>query len=234
MSPTCPEKSYRIELTPPAGFWMINDLAVDYSDDIPLEPQEIEAVAAVDSNGVDIRPLLASTDDCYFAMPNTGDNAEVVFPVPPSSIGTERTLFLKASGYYDIHMGALGEPQHDTLIKIRREPGYAARYAWGEYLQWQKRKTGGESALDVGSLPETLTRMIGGFPAIPVLVRRTAGLLGYWLRKRKFPFFRLSARKGGYLRTRRISRELKLNKFAETGQPLFLLSQPSRLAVESL
>ncbi len=177
---------------------------------------------------MDIRPLLASTDDCYFAMPNTGDNAEVIFPVPPSSIGTERTLFLKASGYYDIHMGALGEPQHDTLIKIRREPGYAARYAWGEYLQWQKRKTGGESALDVGSLPETLTRMIGGFPAIPVLVRRTAGLLGYWLRKRKFPFFRLSARKGGYLQTRRISRELKLNKFARLGSRyFFFLSLPA-------
>lgn len=133
-----PGETLRIELTPPAGFWMINALAMDYSDDVPLEPREIEAVSAVDSNGVDIRPLLAATDGRTFAMPNTGDNAELIFPAPPRSTGMERTVFLKASGYYDIHMGALGEPQLDTLMKIRSEPGYASKYAWGEYLRWQQ------------------------------------------------------------------------------------------------
>jgi uncharacterized radical SAM superfamily Fe-S cluster-containing enzyme len=91
-----------------------------------------------------------------------------------------------------------------------------------------ERKTGGQSALDIGSPPKTRTRMVSGCRAVPVLVRRAAGLLGYWLQRRKFPFFRLSARKGGYLRTRRIARELQLRKFAGLGRRyFFFLSMPA-------
>jgi hypothetical protein len=126
----------RIELTPAIGFWMINHLAVDYSDDVAFTAQEVEAARAVDSRGTDIRPLLAASDGRFFAMPETGDSADVVFNAPPRADGLERTVILKANGYYDIHMGSLGEPRLDILARVRAEPGYAVRYAWGEYRKW--------------------------------------------------------------------------------------------------
>lgn len=50
----------------------------------------------------------------------------------------DRTIILKASGYYDIHMSSLDEPRTETLSKILLEPGCAVKYAWGEYLKWQR------------------------------------------------------------------------------------------------
>ncbi len=127
----------RIELTPPIGFWMINRIAVDYGPDAPVHSREIDASRALDSRGTDIRPLLAATDDRYFAMPTTGDHAELVFQAPPRQAGLVRSVILKASGYYDIHMGTVGDPQSDVLARIRTEPGYSVRYAWEEYAKWK-------------------------------------------------------------------------------------------------
>ena len=133
----------RVELTPAVGFWMINHLAVDYSDDVTFTVQEIAAARAVDARGTDITALLAATDSRYCAMPQTGDSADVVFNAPPRADGLERTVILKTNGYYDIHMGVLGDPRLDILARIRTEPGYAVRYAWGEYRKWQVEQQAG-------------------------------------------------------------------------------------------
>jgi hypothetical protein len=128
----------KIALTPAVGFWTINHLAVDYGADPPLTVREIEADRAVDSHGADLRPLLASTDSRYVVMPTTGDSADLVFKAPPPPAhGLERSVMLKASGYYDIHFDDLGEPQTDVLAKVRSEPGFAVRYALDQYRKWQ-------------------------------------------------------------------------------------------------
>jgi hypothetical protein len=128
----------KIALTPAVGFWTINHLAVDYGDDPPLTVREIEAGQAVDSHGADLRPLLASTDSRYVVMPTTGDSADLVFKAPPRPAqGLERSVILKASGYYDIHFGELGDPQTDVLARVRAEPGFAVRYAMDQYRTWQ-------------------------------------------------------------------------------------------------
>lgn len=132
----------RIELTPPFGFWTINHLAVDYSEDVPLQVKEISAARAVDARGVDIRPLLAAADKSYFAMPNTGDSADLVFQAPPRASGLARSVILKTNGYYDIHMGTLGDPQPDMVAKIMTEPGFPVRYALAEYAKWLAEQHG--------------------------------------------------------------------------------------------
>ena len=127
-----------IALTPAVGFWTINHLAVDYGADPPLTVREIEADRAVDSHGTNLRPLLASTDSRYVVMPTTGDSADLVFKAPPPPArGLMRSVILKASGYYDIHFGDLGEPQTAVLAKVRAEPGFAVRYAMDQYRAWQ-------------------------------------------------------------------------------------------------
>jgi hypothetical protein len=50
----------------------------------------------------------------------------------------ERSVILKASGYYDIHLEAKGKPQTDILEKMFFEPGFTIQYAFKEYLKWKK------------------------------------------------------------------------------------------------
>jgi hypothetical protein len=72
---------------------------------------------------------LARTDDAYVDLPRAGDAAELIFPAPPLPPGQERSLILKASGYYDINLTARGEARREEVEKILSEPGYAVRLA---------------------------------------------------------------------------------------------------------
>jgi hypothetical protein len=50
----------------------------------------------------------------------------------------DRTLILKASGYYDIHLEGKGKPQLQIIDKLHSEPGFVIQYAYKEYLKWKK------------------------------------------------------------------------------------------------
>ena len=66
-----------------------------------------------------------------------GEQTELVFPAPPVPAGLERTVFVKASGYYKVHVDATGQPQTELAERILAEPGFAARYCFREYLRWE-------------------------------------------------------------------------------------------------
>jgi len=133
-----PGDMLRIKLTPPVAFWMINHLAVDYTEDLPVTVTEIEAIKAIDHKGQDIRETLALEDNSYLVMPKIGDSAELIFRSPPQSYGMDRSVFVKASGYYDIHLKAEGKPQLELLNKLHTEPGFVVQHAFREYLKWKK------------------------------------------------------------------------------------------------
>jgi hypothetical protein len=69
-------------------------------------------------------------------MPRTGDRAEIDFRAQPRRPGLERSFLVKVSGYYDIHLTAVGEPQREILARYTGEPGFAARYALEEYRRF--------------------------------------------------------------------------------------------------
>lgn len=132
-----PGETLRIKLRPPVNFWMVNSLAVDYGEDTALETTELVAATAVDRSGRDVRPELAATDGSYLVSPDRGDRTEIVFDAPPLKPGLQRTLFVKASGYYRSHIDATGTPRLDLAERVLTEPGFAARYSFREYLKWQ-------------------------------------------------------------------------------------------------
>jgi hypothetical protein len=127
----------RIKLRPPVNFWMVNSLAVDYGEDSPVEVTELTAERAVDPAGRDVRNDLAATDGAYQTSANKGERTELVFAAPPLKEGLERTVFVKASGYYRIHIDAKGEPQTDLIARVLGEPGFAARFSFREYKKWE-------------------------------------------------------------------------------------------------
>jgi hypothetical protein len=132
-----PGETLRIKLRPPVNFWMVNSLAVDYGEEAPAHGTELAAQKAVDHTGRDARARLAATDGSYLESPNPGERTELVFAAPPIKDGLARTVFVKASGYYKIHLNAMGEPLTGLVERVLGEPGFAARYSFREYLKWE-------------------------------------------------------------------------------------------------
>ena len=132
-----PGETLHIKLRPPVNFWMVNSLAVDYGEEAPVHGTELAAEKAVDHTGRDVRATLAATDGSYLESPNPGERTELVFAAPPIKDGLARTMFVKASGYYKIHLNAMGEPKTGLVERVLGEPGFAARYSFREYLKWE-------------------------------------------------------------------------------------------------
>jgi hypothetical protein len=137
-----PGETLRIKLTPAAGFWRLNYLAVDYTADIPIRVTEIGAAEAFSDKGRNDRvPLfLAGPDHQYLVMPERGDYAELIFVAPSQNHDQDRTVFLKAQGYYDIHLEAKGEPQRELIDRIFREPGFTAQFVAKAFFKAQAEK----------------------------------------------------------------------------------------------
>jgi len=136
------EETLKIKITPPATFWRINSLFVDYTEDLDLQIHEVRASEAVDNRGQDVKEILAASDNNYLIMPNKGDQAEVIFSAPPKKEDWERSVILKASGYYTIHLRAKGKPQNELLEKLHSEPGYTIQFALQEYLKSKEATAG--------------------------------------------------------------------------------------------
>jgi len=124
-----PGDRLKLRLKPPTGFWRLDSLAVDYSEDAPIFVCEIQAAAAIDGKGADVRSLLVRTDGVFQDMPGRGDSVDLVFPAPPAVPGLERSFILKASGWYDIRLRSAGEPRRDIVDRILDEPGVTLRLA---------------------------------------------------------------------------------------------------------
>jgi hypothetical protein len=138
----------RIKLTPPLIFWTFDSFAVDYSEDAPVSTVELGPVQALDRAGRDVREDLALNDNRYLVLPRTGDSAELVFDAPSQAPGTVRTIFVKASGYYDIHLENDGEPQTSLIEKIFNVPGAALRNAYEEFLRLKSEPRRGTSKIE--------------------------------------------------------------------------------------
>jgi len=132
-----PGETLRIRLRPPVGFWALNSFAVSYESGSSPAPRVVKLRAARTSTGSDVLGALVANDAGYYSMPDTNETAELRFPAPPRKPGMARTVFLHSRGWYELHLGAQGEPDTKALDEIASVPDAAARRAAREFANWR-------------------------------------------------------------------------------------------------
>ena len=130
------EDEIKLQLRPPAGFWAINSLALDFGADANISIQTLTPFEARDDAGRDVRPLLNRNDDQYYEMPRVGNRATLRFRAPTSAAGMTRSVFLHSRGYYKLHLDGQGEPQTTLLEELENVPDAAARLSAARYAEW--------------------------------------------------------------------------------------------------
>jgi hypothetical protein len=126
-----PGDTVLIMLTPAIGFWAIDRIGIDFSPETPLKLEMCSPHSSVDT----IARALTATDGRYLVLPVRGDSVDLVYTLPPRDRRMERTLFIKASGYYNYHLRAQGLPQLSKLKKI-----YSPGYVVGMTLEQMRQK----------------------------------------------------------------------------------------------
>jgi hypothetical protein len=129
----------RIRVNPPKGYWTVDYIALTYDYYPPPEYTALTISSAIDHRGDNIKELLSQRDGEYYIMPSVGDWFNIDFDVPDQSEGTERTIFLKSTGYYDIHLDKTRPPQPELLQKIAGTPGYIIEYTLDLYIEWYRQ-----------------------------------------------------------------------------------------------
>ncbi len=121
-------EAVRVRLEAPPSFWFVDHVAIDYSPERTIALQTLTPRQALDRDGGNVRDLLATVDDRYYEMVK-GDEAELIFDVPPVPKGQARSYLLRSTGWYKINSPETGEPDVELLRMIERELGAIARIA---------------------------------------------------------------------------------------------------------
>ena len=119
----------KIRFESTVGFWMINSIGADYSEEMTANIHELTAESAFNQNGKNVKEILMNNDGQYLVMPTTKDKVEISFKAIPLQKNATRTYLLKCSGYYHIHTDETGEPKLALLDKLITEPG-----AYGQFV----------------------------------------------------------------------------------------------------
>jgi hypothetical protein len=137
-----PGDTLTIRLNPPMGFWAIDFIGVEYGNTPPLGVREIPIASAEDQHGNDVSDLLSTVDNSYQALPEVGDWVKLSFDMPAQREGSKRSIFLKTSGYYEIHLPKDQPEQTELLQKLAIVPGFSVEFALDLYLKWHAQQQG--------------------------------------------------------------------------------------------
>ncbi len=92
----------RIRLTPPAGYWLIDRLAVDYGLDEAFKEDWMAPEETIDLNGDEVLQALAEVDGKALLFEGREDFTVLRFVAPPLGEGLVRSLFLRTVGCYEM------------------------------------------------------------------------------------------------------------------------------------
>jgi len=116
----------RIRLESTTDLWRIDQVYVDYADDIPVDVNECSMLRARDERGNDVTSKLTHDDGFYFATV-AGQWADLRFSASPTKAGKQRSYIVKAKGYYHEWHESGHHPQPELLRLILRDPLLVSR-----------------------------------------------------------------------------------------------------------
>lgn len=121
-------KSVEIRLESAPLFWLIDNVALDYSAQVPLVTRELRARTALDHHGRDVRQPLAQTDRNYLVL-QRGDRTDLVFDVPSTPPGQARSYLLRSHGWYRMNTLESERPDVALLDQVMNRDRGASRVA---------------------------------------------------------------------------------------------------------
>jgi hypothetical protein len=125
-----------VMLNPPYGYWKFDFAGVIYDFSSDVDITELPLTYAKDQEGADLKTVLSKIDGTYYEMPDTSCTANIYFDVPnPPKEGFTRTLFLKTTGYYEIHLKKDQPEQKDFIEQIYNTPGLILEYTMKLYIE---------------------------------------------------------------------------------------------------
>jgi hypothetical protein len=90
-----------IKILPPAGYWLIDRLALDFTYDVTLEPVEIVPESADGADAAEVVAALAAEDSTTVHFAPGDPPANLTFVPPPAKEGLKRTVFLRTVKCYE-------------------------------------------------------------------------------------------------------------------------------------
>ena len=128
-----------IRMNPPRGFWKFDYAAISYQCEPDSQFTELAALRAENEDGIDLRGVLMANDESYDIQKRPNEASKLWFTVPQQEPGTERSLFLKTSGYYIIHTDTTHNENVPQLHKLFSSDSAGVEYALDEYLRQIKK-----------------------------------------------------------------------------------------------
>lgn len=132
------EDTLYIKLSPPYGYWKIDYTSVIYESSVNAKITELPLSYAKNEKGLDLRDFMFTIDGKYYSMPDTTCSAYLEFDVPAQSDNMSRSLYLKTTGYYDIHLKKDKPEQTELIEKIYDTPGLILKLSINEYIKMIK------------------------------------------------------------------------------------------------
>jgi len=92
----------RIKLEPPAGYWLIDRLALDFEEDTPVVEVLVDAEGVDSPDAAEVLRALAAEDGSTLFLESPGSRSVLTFKAPPPREGMARTLFLRTVSCYEM------------------------------------------------------------------------------------------------------------------------------------
>jgi hypothetical protein len=132
-------KKIEIKLECGFMFWEVDYVALDFSEDIHLEPQYVKPHLAIDENGKNVTGLVDKEDKNYLIQPNIGNEVILRYHVKLPKNGDSQSIFLLNRGYYEYVRNYSGIPNFAKL-KTFKEKGALSKYSKEEYFEFMGTK----------------------------------------------------------------------------------------------
>jgi hypothetical protein len=91
-----------LTISPPAGYWLIDRLALDFGQDAALELVEVAAEGVDGPDAAEVIAALSDEDATTFLLNPADPPAQLTFTLPPPKEGMERSFFLRTVSCYEM------------------------------------------------------------------------------------------------------------------------------------